>query len=766
MSILKFFCSVSRLLVATLSLGVLVAVSAAKAELSVAIGPTTIPRGDATGVRDITVSNEFFAVAFAVDTAPPWGVARGGIVDIAPIRDGKIAYDIASLADFMPNIWSSWPTTYQRVSVDKKTSDEVIIRTVRDWGDVELQTVFRILDGDSKIHIVTRMTNTGDELLEGLMSGYVVWPDGGFLFGVPGLPDTFSSPEDDALANWSASYGEHWALGLHAPFAETVAYNGRDRYLKHDLGPGESRSFEAWLQIENDGTLAPLAKAEIDFQQLESGRVRGRVVSDDGEPVARPAVVILKNGKTYAWALGNDGDYEIDLPSGQYELYATGRGYAKGETKNVTVWNGSVSSIDFNDVKSPGMLNIQVLDKATRQPLDARISIRGGYRPLIRYFGKDTFFTELGTEGETTVTIAPGKYVFDISAGGGFTSVPQSIETVVESAATRSLKAEISVLATPHRRGWYNADLHHHSDVLDGFTEAAFVLRSELAAGVDIAFLSDHDSVVNNHAMQILAAQRGIHFIAGTELSPSWAHFNAFPLDAGATADIDTGKASVQEIFAAARRMGADIIEVNHPYSGYGYFQSLEQSIQRDDEITNAVPGGYDAGFDLVEMTSGDNTRALQRVWQMWNEGQRVYLAGGSDAHDVWKEESGSARAYVHVDGDLSIEKFIAALKVGHSYASQGPIVYPELMFGSELEHAAGQELTLAYSVQAVSGLRSVQLIERGSPVDIVKYDGETALFPVQFSVHPAADTWYSLIIEDMHGKIAYTNPLWVTVRN
>ena len=45
--------------------------------------------------------------------------------------------------------------------------------------------------------------------------------------------------------------------------------------------------------------------------------------------------------------------------------------------------------------------------------------------------------------------------------------------------------------------GWYSADLHHHSDVLDGNTEAEYVMRSELAAGLDIAFLSDHDSVVN-----------------------------------------------------------------------------------------------------------------------------------------------------------------------------------------------------------------------------------------------------------------------------
>ncbi|MGI9219516.1 MAG: CehA/McbA family metallohydrolase, partial [Woeseiaceae bacterium] len=78
-----------------------------QAEVTVHTGPTFIPRGDAQGARDITVSNGIFAVAFAVDTPAPWGHARGGIVDIALYSDGEIGFDIASLADFLPNTWTN-----------------------------------------------------------------------------------------------------------------------------------------------------------------------------------------------------------------------------------------------------------------------------------------------------------------------------------------------------------------------------------------------------------------------------------------------------------------------------------------------------------------------------------------------------------------------------------------------------------------------------------------------------------------------------------
>ena len=747
-------------LLAIVTLCALLSVETVFAEVTVTVGPTSIPRGDATGDRDITVSTDSFAVAFAADSAPPWGVARGGIVDIAIIRDGEPGYDIASLADFMPNNWSNWPTSYQRVMVEKETADEAIVRTVRDWGEVELETTFHIINGDSRIHISTRMTNKGDEALDGLLSGYVVWPDGGFLIEEAVVTDNRA---EELPGGWTAAYDENWLLGLHAPFSEHVGRRGRDRYSLHDLAPGSSRTFEAWLQIEDNGSLAPMVQTEIEFRRLASGHVSGKVLSSDGESVRQPAIVVIRGGKPFAWVLGNDGNYAVNLPAGDYELYATARGYARGETKNLTVSGGSDSILDFSDAGLPGKIHIKVVDRKTGQPLDARISIQEGFRPRIGYFGKNTFFTELDAVGEIIEVVPPGHYVFEISAGGDFTSVSQMVEADIEPGQIHEIAVDVPVDAIPRERGWYSADLHHHSDVLDGFTEAEYVLRSELAAGVDIAFLSDHDSVINNDQMRALADARGIPFIPGTELSPSWGHFNAYPLDDGHEVDIDTGQATVQEIFASARRMGADVIEVNHPYSEYGYFENDEK---------NAVPGGFDTHFDLVEIAPvtdsqnqrNKNTETIQRVWEMWNQGHRVYLAAGSDVHDVWNFESARARTYVYVEGDLSIEKFVTALKAGHAFASQGPLVYPEVLFGTNIRHPAGKDLNLKYEVQAVSGLRTVNLIERGTRVDTLPFDGARDLNAVEFSVNTKTDSWYSLVIEDESGRTAFTNPVWVLV--
>jgi len=722
------------------------------------IGPTAIPRGDAIAANDITVSNGLFAVAFAVDTPPPWGVARGGIVDISIIRDGELGYDSASLADFMPNNWSSWPTTYQRVSIEKQDQDEVVVKTERDWGDVELTTRFHIKAADSKIHILTTMTNNGEASLDGLLSGYVVWPDGGNLIDTPVV-----TSERHETNGWTAAYDSGWLIGLHAPFSEVVDRRGRDRYTLHDLGPGASRVFEAWLQIENEGSLAPMVQSEIEFGHLASGQLSGHVVSTDGVAVKRPAIIISKNGTPIAWTVGDAGAYEIALPVGAYEIYATAAGYGRSESTQVVLTKDGDTTVDFDDVRPPGKIHIQVTEEQTGRPLDARIRIEEGQKPVIAYFGRDVTFTELDAVGELTNISSPGKYVLEISAGGGFTSQPKLIDVVVESGQTREIKVDVPVLARPEAHGWYSADMHHHSDVLDGFTEAEFVLRSELAAGVDVAFLSDHDSVINNEEMHRLSRVRGVPFIPATELSPSWGHFNAYPVDDNKTVEIDTGQAQVREIFAEARRLGALVIAVNHPYTEYGYFTSLEKGV---------VPGGFDAGFDLIEISpvlqsSGQpfpNKETFERAWQIWNEGTRKYLVAGSDVHDVWNFRSARARTYAHIEGDLTSENFIAALQSGHSYASQGPLVFPEILFGSDVALAMGETLDLKFSVQAVTGLKSVKLIERGHEIGTQDMAGEGDPVEVKFTVSPETDTWYSLFVEDIDGKIAYTNPVWISI--
>ena len=60
---------------------------ASHASVSITKGKTAIPHGNAISNEDLTIQNDKLAFAIAVDSAPPWGVARGCIVDIANVKE-------------------------------------------------------------------------------------------------------------------------------------------------------------------------------------------------------------------------------------------------------------------------------------------------------------------------------------------------------------------------------------------------------------------------------------------------------------------------------------------------------------------------------------------------------------------------------------------------------------------------------------------------------------------------------------------------------
>ena len=133
--------------------------------------------------------------------------------------------------------------------------------------------------------------------------------------------------------------------------------------------------------------------------------------------------------------------------------------------------------------------------------------------------------------------------------------------------------------------------------------------------------------------------------------------------------------------------------------------------------------------------------------------------------HDVWNEQSGAARSYVHIANQPSIDNLMRGLKQGHSYASQGPLIVPEIIFGSEISHPATQTLNLNYQLFAVAGLKSVSVIERGKDIARQTFSNAPTSSNVSFTVKPLGNSWYSLVVEDSNGKFAYSNPLWVDVQ-
>jgi predicted metal-dependent phosphoesterase TrpH len=67
-----------------------------------------------------------------------------------------------------------------------------------------------------------------------------------------------------------------------------------------------------------------------------------------------------------------------------------------------------------------------------------------------------------------------------------------------------------------------NADLHSHSTVSDGLLAPAELVRRASANGVELFSLTDHDEIDGLPEARLAAAQLGLPFVNGVEISVSW----------------------------------------------------------------------------------------------------------------------------------------------------------------------------------------------------------------------------------------------------
>jgi hypothetical protein len=724
------------------------------AAVSIIHGKTIIPAGNATSDKDLTIRNDKLAFSLAVESAPPWGVARGCIVDIANVKaDGTLSNDRVAFADFIPNSWSSWPTTYQTVDIIKDSKDEAIVEVTRDFGKVVISTIYSLASGSDRIHVKTTMTNEGEALAD-ILSGYTLWPDGGYKFAVPGYAGQDQAVVDNPISDRFVGYDADWAIALHAPYMTELKNKSRDLYTKHSLKKSESVTFEGDYQVLASGDLSQVISAEIKRKKLQAGTLTGTVKTQQGKSVYEPAIVVLKDGVPYIWMIGKNGEYKLDLPVGNYQIYAAGKGYSDSTKHDVTITHNKSQILLFTDLMAPGEVKIQVTDAQTTLALDAKIQIEKGNKPLIEFLGANTFFTELDEVGQAQFTLAPGDYQLKISAGAEFVAKPVFIDASISANQTTTLVSAIPVSTYPTQHGWYAGDLHHHADVLEGSTSPEYLVRSQLAAGLNVTFVSDHDSTKNHQIIKALSNRRGVPFIPSIEISPSWGHFNVFPIDVGAQLSVDPGVDDIHNIIKDARRMGATVVASNHPYISYGYLSSLEK---------NTATGGFNPSIDLIELNSEvDYKKAVEKARQLWSEGLPYYYTAGSDTHDVWNETSGHNRMFVYTASKPDAKAFAQAMKSGRSYASFGPVIYPKnVMFGDTLKLATNHHQSIHFDLLSVNGLKSVQLISNDGVISEQALLGEKT--SVVFDV-PQKSGWVSLVVEDSKAQKAFSNPIWIKI--
>ncbi len=754
-------------------------------------GPTPIPNGKCRSPRDLTLLNDRVAFSFAVETARPWGNPAGAILDGGLVADGVVGKDRLSFVDFLPDGWKPWPHVRHEIRILQNGPERAVLEVSRDFRGNPLVTTWTLEAGSSKLQVETVLRNRSDKPLVDLISGYSFCTKDGDSF----VPETVSE------ISWAAGYGPDWSGGLEFPGADQVTggRSWKDLYRTTTVAEGGEVRFAATYSLCPGPDISGLVASAARRAGRATGLVSGTVRTAAGSPVALPYIIVRnEEGKVVGWAAGGasatgaerspacrdgatdcapldsvvgDGSFSFELPVGRWQLQAAAVDHRSPPSREAVVVAGSHQTVDFDGLEPPGMVRLHVRGQSGEiDGIDARI-VRVGTPPPVRHVERFVTYTSPDARGEALIPCPPGEHEFLVSHGGGFLASPASIRLEVPPGGTAEATVLLDLDERPATRGWYCADLHHHSDHADGKTSPEELVLSQSAAGLDYVFVSDHDFVGNHEAIERIARERRLPFIPGIEVSPSFGHFNLFPLPVGADPGIDSSNTTPRAIFEAARRLGA-LVQANHPMdSGNAYLRS---------HLLGDLPGGFSLDFDLIEMNADDefdssDREALDQAFGFWDAGRTFWLSGGSDTHDVKimesDEVSGRTRTCVHVEADEpqpagaplstpSAQAFASALKAGRAVATFGPMVYPGFEPGSAVPRDADGKLRLPLEAFAAWGLAEVRVRSSGGVVWSSRLEGCPRSTEVSPELLPDGSAWYLVEVVDCQGNPAFVNPV------
>lgn len=782
--------------------------SAAYAKVGVVTGPTPIDQGMAIHKDDFTIYNNKIAASFAVGTNNYWNMTNGSILDVAVVKDGKFGVDLVNDVEFLNDLWTATgsynnenllKTPAKNITHRIEGNKVIVTAKTRYWTaghklPLNVTIEYTLEDDKNYIRLKTTVENpAGNEPYKNLYSGYSISTLAASMYGpfgyhpdvkVTGIGIGADKDVNEKYGEFVATYGKNYAVSVQMDGADS--YKGssgyKDVYVNRTIESGKTYTYTGEILVSDKGETAPIIERYLERDaSIPAATLSGQIKDSNGKAIKDAYVIINKkgayketeksHGKTavkkdimqpFAWKITDqNGHFSTRLPADEYQIHVEAQGYTPSSNQTINLKGNEKVDIQ---VKDGAKAVFSVVD-ASGKPTNSKVSV-SGVTSAVKTLGGTVFFTDPKTsQAQFNVAAPENEVTFTFSRAGGFDSLPVVITRKLKPGQTISEKVTLPTLIETKSRGWFGMDNHQHSDIGDGATPIQELYKAQIAAGLELNVVSDHDSAANNAKMAALAKQGKRLFVSSMEVSPGWGHWGILGFDykkAPISADLTPA-----EIIKAGHDMGA-LVVVNHPYSDYGYFNNRD-----------GVRGGHDQGsedFDFLELQStinlADKTnmdkKALDLAMSYWNKGIPKYLTGGSDQHDVTSGlYPGIIRMYVYMDGAATLDKYFAALKAGHSYITMGPILTPakSTMFGSTQQVTRGGKLTLATEIQSVYGLKQVEVYSEGKLVTTRELKETKEPFNFSLDVQPEKDTWYNFVVIDGKGHYAVTNPIWVKVK-
>jgi hypothetical protein len=672
----------------------------------------------------------------------PAADVKGNIIGFAPAGENLIG-DMMIGSPYLRIKGERKYISYKAVKLSQQqsTQGELVIHTAATFeGEkdlkAEINTEYRIHPNSSKIGLTSRIKNTGK----------IPFNDLQYSLYSHALHEYSFSPFHD-IEHPELNFRVYQKKGHYLGWLNQNPLPKNEEPLPGILEPGESFEVHFMLLVSTKGDellqniyeildVSP-EKVMIYFEN-QKGDLAEVIVRN---PFSRAVFYRSFHKKTMA--------LEVILPKGIYTVTAN---FFPAVVEELSLVEHDKKNICILQDSPQGTIQVKI-ETSSEEHVPGKVTFVGLDPTKTPYFAPDNP-VETGKRWETfknsrypeeqglEVRLPVGAYLIYASRGPEYTMDSKIVEIF------QDMKEELTfhidkVIQQEHL---ISVDPHMHTIYSDGRMGIAERIKSVVAEGVDVAVSTDHNYVNDYRPTLIkLGLDRHLATVVGNEVTRGGViHYNTYPLlvreDEENNGAIYPHREEASFLFLASREKDPQaLLQVNHPRSGsIGYFNNYDL----DPEDASSARENFDLNFDVLEVMNGpypynSNEQSITDWLNLLCQGYYFPIVGSSDSHTIDKDEPGYSRTYVFYKGgrgrDLDVPSLIQAIKKGHTFASNGPVVD----FKIDGEHIPGDSLT------AKDGKVDIELKVESAPwvsVDEVRLiiNGKRKIvFPVQESKDP-----------------------------
>jgi len=532
-----------------------------------------------------------------------------------------------------------------------------------------------------------------------------------------------------------------------APDGRRVLYSSYQGRQWHQL----------WVSTLKGEATLPLTFGEFDVTQARW--------SPDGR---RVAYISNESGNVALWIREFTGGM-------QRQIVAKTRHFARPMTRL------TITLTDEAGKPVSGRVSVRGSDARAYAPDDAWVSADDGFDPATQL--EETRYFDCHRECVVSVPLGEAK----ITAWRGLRYAAARHTMQVQERLGAAVGISFKRLSLPDfAPASVSADLHVHMNYGGQYRSTLQTLAAQARAeDLDVIY----NTVVNKeqripdiaYAGGAVTRDGGVTIFQAQEYHTSyWGHLGLLDLgDHFLTPDFSAYRQSALASPYPHNGAVADLAHAQGALVGYVHPFDWEIVPEKEKSLTNALPVDVALGkVDYIEVVGFSDHKATAAVWhRLLNLGFRLSAGAGTDAmanYASLRGPVGMNRVFLQTGGDTSAEALHKALREGHTFASNGPLLALQVDGrnpGDTIELPAGRKLNYRAAMRSLAPLDHVEVLYNGR---VVARHGKkdatsaelTGLIPVTMSGWILLRAWNDepdALIFDIY-PYASTSPIYVSI--